>query len=123
MFGCNINLFIQKKTQLILGFFLLFTAPSLISSEAGDLIIDEIETLGNSNAWHGILDFSESELEVKDGKQYLSSINNFSPQEELKLSLIEYNEYLKGKSNFFCRHPTRAFFIAVKPLCFIADIV
>jgi len=111
LFGCNINLFIQKKTQLILGFFLLFTAPSLISSEAGDLIIDEIETLGNSNAWHGILDFSESELEVKDGKQYLSSINNFSPQEELKLSLIEYNEYLKGKSNFFCRHPARAFFI------------
>jgi len=94
-----------------LGFFLLFTAPSLISNEAGILIIDEIKALGNSSAWHGILDYSESELEVKDSKQYLSSINNFSPQEELKLSLIEYNEYLKGRSNFFCRHPARAFFI------------
>ena len=84
-----------------MGFFLLFTAPSLISSEAGNLIIDEIKTLGNSKAWHGVLDYRESELEVKDSKQYLSSINNFSPQEELKLSLIEYNEYLKGRSNFF----------------------
>lgn len=94
-----------------MGFFLLFTAPPLISNEAGILIIDEIKALGNSSAWHGILDYSESELEVKDSKQYLSSINNFSPQEELKLSLIEYNEYLEGRSNFFCRHPARAFFI------------
>jgi hypothetical protein len=94
-----------------LGFFLLFTAPSLISSEALNSTIDKIQTLGDSNSWHGILDYSESELEIKDDKQYLSSVNNFSPQKELELSLIEYNKYLKGRSDFFCRHPSRAFFI------------
>ena len=94
-----------------MGFFLLFTSPSLISDESQNLTIDIIQALGNSNSWHGVLDYSQSELEIKDSKQYLSSINNFSPQEELRLSLIEYNKYLKGRSDFFCRHPSRAFFI------------
>ena len=111
MFSCNIRFFFQKRAQLILGFFLLFTSPSLISDESQNLTIDIIQALGNSNSWHGVLDYSQSELEIKDSKQYLSSINNFSPQEELRLSLIEYNKYLKGRSDFFCRHPSRAFFI------------
>lgn len=111
MFSCNIGFYFFKKTQLILGFFLLIAPLSLLSYDANDSTEDIIQNLGSSYSWYGILDYKESHLEVLDKKQYLSSIDNFSPDEELRFTLDEYKKYLEGSSDFFCRHPSRAFFI------------
>tara|TARA_B100000886_G_scaffold309444_1_gene243625 strand:- start:624 stop:2435 length:1812 start_codon:yes stop_codon:yes gene_type:complete len=94
-----------------LGFFLLIAPLSLLSYDANDSTEDIIQNLGSSYSWYGILDYKESHLEVLDKKQYLSSIDNFSPDEELRFTLDEYKKYLEGSSDFFCRHPSRAFFI------------
>ena len=94
-----------------MGFFLLIAPLSLLSFDANDSTEDIIQNLGSSYSWYGILDFRESHLEVLDKNQYLSSIDNFSPEKELRFTLDEYNKYLEGSSDFFCRHPSRAFFI------------
>ncbi len=94
-----------------MGFFLLIAPLSLLSYDANDSTEDIIQNLGSSYSWYGILDYKESHLEVLDKKQYLSSIDNFSPDEELRFTLDEYKKYLEGSSDFFCRHPSRAFFI------------
>lgn len=104
MFSCNLKYF-NKKKALLTGLFLFLVSEQVLGS------YQDIKSLSQSQTWHGLLDFKDDDLEIKDQSNYLSNIDNFSPYEELIKTVDEYKKFLAGNSSFFCIFPSRAYFI------------
>lgn len=113
MLSNNLKLFSTKKAQFNLGFFFIIFFISYIQAYQDFYISDsKITKFSNSASWHGIIDFNKGSLESKNQNDYLSDVQDFSPQKELKLSINKYIEFLKGDNDFFCKYPARAIFIS-----------
>ena len=92
-------------------FFIIFFISHIQAYQDFYISYSKITKFSNSASWHGIIDFNKGSLESKNQNDYLSDVQDFSPQKELKLSINKYIEFLKGDNDFFCKYPARAIFI------------
>lgn len=89
----------------------LFLWPISESLAADKVTYNITEQLSKSQTWLGILDYKNKALEVKNQDYYLTDINNFNPQDELIATVKEYKNFNESNSSFFCKFPSRAYFI------------
>ena len=99
-----------------MGFFLLlFSLPAKPqdSEHLGlSLNSENISKLSNSKSWLRIIDFEDKNLVINEERLYLSPENDLDPENELRLTIKIFNDYLENKSNEICRFPARAFFLS-----------
>lgn len=99
-----------------MGFFLLLFSLSVKSQDSEHLRLslnaENISKLSNSKSWLRIIDFEDKNLVIDKERLYLSPEDDLNPENELKLTIKIFNDYLENKSNEICRFPARAFFLS-----------
>ena len=105
----------MKKTQLILGFFLLLSSSQVWASITviRGISFDSarLHSISESYRWNRLVGYFDENLVTKNEDLYLSSPSIFSLHDELKESIREYLKFATHQSDYFCNAPARAIFL------------